>query len=92
MLTEYHTHEMVTATERSLWNALKFETTREVDSKEGATPAEGFLVPPPNCSEVGSPQVELDGAIGEALIRQPPPQCRRTKLLFDVFFDEPFLD
>jgi len=74
VLTEYYTHEMVTVIERELWNALKFGTTREVDSKEGVAPAEHCLITTPNCSEVGAPQVELDGAVGEALILQPPQQ------------------
>ena len=60
MLTEYHTHEMVTATERKLRNALKFGTSGEVDSKEGRADAEGLLVAPPNCSEVMALQVELN--------------------------------
>jgi len=83
---------MVTYTERLLWNALKFWTAREVDSKEGLAHAEGLLVPPPNCSEVGTPQVELDGAVGEALIQQPYMQCIRTKLIFDVRINDPLLD
>jgi len=68
VLTEYHTREMVTAIERKLWNALKFGTTGEVDSKEGGAPAEGLLVVPPNYSKVGATQVELNGAVGEAFI------------------------
>jgi len=92
MLTEYHTHEMLTVTERELRNALKFGTTGEVNSKEGGAPAEGLLITPPNCNEVGKPQVELDGAVGEALIEQPPLQCLRTKLIFNVGIDDPFLD
>ena len=63
---------MGTATERKLRNALKFGTTREVDSKEGDSKAEGLMLPPPNCSEVGSHQVELNGDVGEALVQQPP--------------------
>ena len=83
---------MVTTTERSLWNALKFGQSREVDSKEGGADAEGLLLPPPDCSEVEAPQGELIGAMGEALIHQPPLQSPRTKLVFDVRIDDPFLD
>ena len=78
MLTEYHAHEMATATERTIRNALKFGTTGEVDSKEGRAQAEGMLLVPSNCSDVGAPQGELNGAVGEALIQQPPLQCPRT--------------
>ena len=92
MLTEYHTHEMVTPRECMPWNALKFGTTREVDSKEGGAIVEGLLLPPPNCNEVGKLQVELDGAVGDAPIPQPVPQSVRTKLIFDVEIDYPFLD
>ena len=92
MFTEYHTHEMVTARERLLWNALKFGTSGEIYSKEGCATAERLLVAPPNCSEVGTLQVEIDGAVEEALIIQPPMQCVRTKLIFDIFIDDPFLD
>ena len=60
-------------------NALKFGTAGEVDPKEGMAHAEGLLLPPPNCSEVGAPQVELDGAVGNALTLQPPLQRPRTK-------------
>ena len=84
MLTEYHTHEMATASERSIRNALKFGQSGEVDSKEGRAQAEGLEFAPPNCSEVGIPQVELNGAIGEALIANPVPQRPRTNLIFDV--------
>ena len=59
---------MVTGTERHLRNALKFGTSREVDSKEGVARDEGFLFATPNDSEVLAPQVDLDGAVGEALI------------------------
>ena len=90
MFAEYHAHEMLTATKRSMRNALKFVTSGEVYSKEGWEDAEGLLGPPPNCSDVGTPQVELDGAIGEALIPQNPLQCVRTKLIFNIFFDDPF--
>ena len=55
MLTEYYTHEMLTASERKPRNALKFGQEREVDSKEGLAQAESLLVAPPKCSEVGSP-------------------------------------
>ena len=75
MLTEYDTHEMVTFSERIIRNALKFGTAGEVNSKEGRALVEGFELVPPNCSEVGKPQGELDGAVGEALIQQPPLQC-----------------
>jgi len=83
---------MATARDRELWNALKFGTSREVKSKEGQATAEGLILPPPNCSEVGAPQVELDGAVGEALVLHPPLQCPRTKLIFDVRIDDPCLD
>jgi len=62
---------MVTAAERKLWNALKFWTTGEVNSKEGGAHGEGLELAPPNCSEVGTPPVELNGAVEEALIPQP---------------------
>ena len=94
MLTEYHTREMATLAERTKRNALKFGTTGEVDSQKGLAHAEGLLLvllPPPNCIEVGSPQVELDGAVGGALVQQPPLQRVRTKLIFDVRIDNPFL-
>ena len=83
---------MLTASERKLWNVLKFGTAGEINSKEGPAPAEGMIVVPPNCSEIGSYQVELDGAVGEALVLQPLPQVPRTKLIFDVRIDNPFLD
>ena len=92
MLTEYHIHEMVTLSERHLWNALKFGTTSEVDTKEGVAPAEGLLLPPPNCNEVLIPQVELNGAVGEVQILQTPMQSVRTKLIFDVRIDNPLFD
>ena len=92
MFTEYHTHEMVTISESEPWNALKFGTTREVNSKEGVAFVGGLELAPPNCSEIGTPQVELNGAVGEALVKQPPLQCVRTKLIFDVRIDDPFLD
>ena len=68
MFTEYQTHEMVTATESKLWNAFKFGTTREVDSQERGADDEGFLLAPTDCSKVGTPQGELNRAVGEALI------------------------
>ena len=52
VLTEYHAHEMVTATERTPWNSLKFGHSGEVNSKEGRARVEGMLVAPFNCSEV----------------------------------------
>ena len=83
---------MLTALERKPWNALKFGTTGEVDSQEGVSFAEGLGVLQPNSSEVGTPQVELNSAVGEALFLQPLPQRLRTKLIFDVRIDDPFLD
>jgi len=83
---------MVTASECKLRNALKFATAGEVNSKEGRAPAKGLHTVPPNCSEVGTPQVELHRAVGEALIQQPPLQRPRTKLIFDVSIDNPFFD
>jgi len=83
---------MDTLTECMHQNALKFGTTGEVDSKEGVAFVEGLLLPPPNCSEVRAPQGELNGAVGEANILQPALQCVRTKLIFDVRIDNPFLD
>jgi len=92
VLTECHTHEMATASERKLWNALKFGTSGEVNTKKGRTIAEGWELAPPNCSGVGSLQVELNGAVREAPIPQPVQQCLRTKLIFDVRIDYHFLD
>jgi len=83
---------MVTATERTLRNDLKFGTAGEVNSKEGRVQAKWFELAPPNCSEVGAPQVELNGAVGEALIHHPSLQYPRTKLIFDVRIDYPFFD
>ena len=83
---------MLAARESMLRNALKFVTAREVDSKEGGAQAEELLLPPPNYSEIGTPQVEIDGAVREALVLQPPMQGVRTKLIFDVRIDNPFLD
>ena len=92
MLTEYRTHEMVTISERKLRNALKFGTTREVNTQEGVAQVEGLLPPPTNCSEVVSPKAELNRAMGEALIPQPPLQRPQTKLVFNVRIDNPFFD
>ena len=92
MITKYHAHEMVTITERHLRNALKFGTSREVNSKEGVAPIEGLELAPPNCSKVGVPQGELEGAVGKALINQPHLQSLRKKLIFDVRIDDQFLD
>ena len=92
MLTEYHTHEIVTATERILYNALKFGTSGEVDSKEGRAEAEWLVAVPPNCNEVETPQGEIDGVVGEALVTNSPQQRPRTKLVFDVRIDDQFLD
>ena len=86
------THEVETATECRPWNALKFGTAGEVDSKERVAHAEGLFVALSNISEVGSPQEELNRAIGEVLITQPAQQRPRTKLIFDVRIDNPFLD
>ena len=83
---------MATARERSLRNALKFGTAGEVDSKEGFTIPEGLMLAPPNRSEVGAPQGEVNGTLGEAIIKQPQLQCLPTKLIFDVRIDHPFLD
>ena len=76
---EYQTHEMTIFTERKHRNALKFGTSGEVESKEGWAIAEGLELAPPNCIEVRAPQGELNGAVGEAIITQPPRQCHRTK-------------
>ena len=92
MLTEYHTHEMATASQRTLRNALKFGQSGEVDSKEAGAQAECLELAPPNCSEVGASQVELNGTVGEALVLHPARQCPRTKLIFDIRIDDQFLD
>ncbi len=92
MLTEYHAHVKDIISERTHRNALKFGQPGEVDSKKGRAVAEGLEFAPPNCSEVGTPQEELNGAVGEALIKQLPMQNLRTKLIFDVRIDYPFLD
>ena len=83
---------MVTLSKSKIWNALKFGTAREVNSKEGEATAEGLMLPSRNYSEIGAPQVELDGAVGEALILQPSLQRLRTKLLFNVRIYDPFFD
>jgi len=92
MITEYHAHEMATISERCYWNALKFGQAGEVNSKEREAPIEGWFLAPPICNDVGTPQGELEGAVGDALIQQPAMQCPRTKLGFDVFFDDQFFD
>jgi len=92
VLTEYQAHEIVTASESKHRDALKFGQSGEVNSKKGWAPAEALLVAPPNYSEIGAPQVELDRAVGEAFIQQPPLQRLRTKLIFDVRIDNLFLD
>ena len=92
MFTEYHTHEIATLSERTTWNALKFGQSGEINLQEGWAHAEGLVAVPPNCSEVGAPQVEIDGAMGEAPIQQPLSQCPRTKLIFDIDIDDPFLN
>ena len=88
------THEMATISERSLRNALKFGQSGEVDSKEGLDLSKGphDVVTQLNCSEVGTPQVELNGAVGEAIVLQTPMQVLRTKLVFNIFFEDPFFD
>ena len=83
---------MSTATERNLRNTLKFETAGEVDSQEGWEITEGLPPATPNCSKVGASQEELNGTVGEALVHQHRLQCVRTKLIFDVVFDDPILD
>jgi len=92
VFTEYHTHEIATLSERHLRNALKFGTSSEVDSQEGVTTAEGLEFAPPNCSEVGAPKGELDGAVGECLAKPLPQVSVRAKLIFDIEIDDPFLD
>ena len=54
--------------------------------------AEGLINTPPNCSEVGAPQIELNGTVGEARIKQPVHQYVLTKLIFEVVFDNQILD
>ena len=83
---------MATLIESKLRNALKFGTTGEVDPKEGAAIAEGLLVLQPDSSDAGAPPGELNRAVGEALIQHPEMQRLRTKLVFDVRIDDPFLD
>jgi len=60
VLTECHTHEMLTVTERLPWNALKCGTAGEVDSKKGRATVELLVVIPSNRSDVGSLHVELN--------------------------------
>jgi len=84
---------MATARERKPWNALKLGTSREVYSKEGVALAEGLELVPPNCSEVGTPLVELDGAVGEALVTKPFLQrIFGVSKFFNIRIDDPFLD
>jgi len=83
---------MVTARERHLRNALKFGTSGEVNSQEGRALAKGRELAPTNFSEVGSSQVELKGAVREALVKQHPPQIHRKRCFSDVVFDNPFMD
>jgi len=83
---------MVTGSERSHWNALKIGTSGEVNSKEGRAVGERLLDAPTKGNEAGTHQIELDGAVGEILVYQPPSQCLRTRLIFDVRIDNPFLD
>jgi len=92
VFTEYHTLEILTAKERILWNALKFGTTGEVDSTERVALAEGLPAVPPNYSEIGTHQGELNEAIGDALVVNTLPQRLRTKLIFDVRIEDDFLD
>ena len=72
MLTKYHTLEMVAVSERKLRNALKFGTTGEVNSKKRLNFSERHSpschIIPPNGSEGGALQVDLDGAVGEGHI------------------------
>jgi len=49
------------------------------------------MLAPPNLSEIGAPQEELDAAFSEAFVLQPLPQSPRTKLIFDVVFEDNFL-
>ena len=77
---------MVTLSKRKLRNALKFGTAGEVDSKEGFQFSERENFAPHNCSEVGTPQGEINGTIGEVIIRQPLPQRPQMKLNFDIVF------
>ena len=55
VFTEHHAHKIATISERSMWNALKFGTTGEVDSKERLAQAEGLIDVPPNCSDIWAP-------------------------------------
>jgi len=84
---------METASERLIWNALKFGTTREVNSKEGVATVEGMLLlAPPNSSEVGTSHEDFDGAVGEITITKSPHHIISTKLLFDVRIKNDRLD
>ena len=83
---------MATLSERKPWNALKFRTTGEVNSKEGGLHAQWLEVAPPKHREVGAPQGELNRAVGENLILYYYHQCLRTKLIFDVRINDPFMD
>jgi len=83
---------MATATERLLRNALKFGQSGEVDSQEGKANVEGLELAPPDYSEVGAPQVELNGAVGEALMLHPSTHQPPTKHPFDILIDDPFFD
>jgi len=86
---------MGTVREHTLRNALKFGTTIEIKVTDGfhVVEWEAFCVePPPYGSEVGAHQEDFDRAVGEAIIRQPLTQRPRTKLIFDIEIDDPFLD
>ena len=83
---------MATLSERKLWNALKFGTTAEVNTKEGEAFVEGLPAVPPKCSEVGAPQGERDGATRKISVSNPTTQCPRTKLLFDILIEDDVLD
>jgi len=90
VFTEYHTHEMATDSERKFRNALKFGQSGEISSKEGVAFIKWLELAPPNRSEGWAPNVELNGAVGEAFIQHSPFPCLRTKLLFDVIFKDDF--
>ena len=94
MLTEYHTHEMVTLIERTIRNALKFGATGDVNSQEAIAFCKRNPIPPRKGREDLTPQDIINGAVGEARIRQPQLQRRRlaTKLRFDVDINDPGLD
>ena len=57
---------------KELWRAARSSRItsilEEKSTKEGRKQVEGLLVAPPNCNEVGAPQVELNGTVGEAPI------------------------